>query len=156
MALAHSLNSSERRQKILVVEDDPISARMLSFTLGRGGYDVISAHDGATAISLMRDEKPDMLVVDVGLPPDIVSGGAVFSDGFQVTQWLHYSHGRKVPAIIISASERSDYTQKAAAAGADAFMRKPVDSANLLTAVALALANQGTAADGFAPMKMAL
>lgn len=146
--------SDEPRRKILVIEDDPISEKMLSYTLGRGGYHVLSARDGAAAISLMRDEKPDMLVVDVGLPPDITSGGAVLSDGFQVTRWLHYANGRKVPAIVISATNREDYKQKAAAVGADGFMAKPLDSANLLTAVALALDSHRPTAAGFTTMKM--
>src|SRR6185312_10277185 len=90
-------------------------------------------------IGLMRDEKPDMLLVDVTLPPDIGSGAAQLADGFQLTRWLHYSTGRKTPAIIISGSDRPDYKRRAVDAGATEFMSKPVDHSLLLASIASAL-----------------
>src|ERR1700743_1480393 len=83
-----SEEAGEARKKILVVDDDPIIVKTLTLTLNARGYDVLSAVDAADAIGKMRDAKPDMLLVDVTLPPDCASGGVVPWNGFQVTQWL--------------------------------------------------------------------
>ncbi len=143
------------RKKVLLIEDDPVVVKMLSFALGRGGYRVFSTDDASEAIGLMRQEKPDMLLVDVTLPPDIGSGNAELSDGFRLTRWLHYSTGKKTPTIIISGSERPDYKQKATAAGATEFMTKPVDHSLLLASIASALNQQPSAGAGFADMRLA-
>jgi CheY-like chemotaxis protein len=148
-------DSGQPRKKVLLIEDDPVVVKMLSFALGRGGYRVFTTDDAGEAISLMRDEKPDMLLVDVTLPPDIGSGAAQLADGFHLTRWLHYATGRKTPAIIISGSNKPEYKQKATAAGATEFMAKPVDHSLLLASIASALNRQHSARAGFVDMRMA-
>jgi two-component system KDP operon response regulator KdpE len=142
------------RKKILVVDDDPISVKTLTLTLNARGYEVLSAVDAADAIGKMRDVKPDMLLVDVCLPPDCASGGVVPWNGFQVTQWLKRMSLGNIPTIIISGTDKPEYKEKAAAVGADAFMTKPIDNARLLGSIASALANRGTETE-FVSLKMA-
>jgi len=154
-ALSELDDFGQPRKKVLLIEDDPVVVKMLSFALGRGGYQVLTTDDAGEAIGLMRDQKPDMLLVDVTLPPDIGSGSAELSDGFRLTRWLHYSTGRKVPTIIISGSDKPDYKQKATAAGATEFLSKPVDHSLLLASIASALNQQPSASAGFTGMRMA-
>lgn len=134
-----SQDAGTPRKKILVVDDDPVVVKTLSLTLNAEGYNVVSAQNGAAAIALMRDERPDMLVVDVSLPADGVSGGAVTWDGFQVTQWLHRVNVRKIPALIISGTDRPEYQRRATDVGATGFLAKPLNKAQLLNSVQSAL-----------------
>jgi len=152
--LSESDALGQARKKVLLIEDDPVVVKMLSFALGRGGYRVLTTDDAADAISLMRDENPDVLLVDVTLPPDIGSGAAQLADGFQLTRWLHYATGKKTPAIIISGSDRPDYKRKAVDAGATEFMAKPVDYSLLLASIASALNERHSVKAGFGEMRM--
>jgi CheY-like chemotaxis protein len=142
------------RKKVLLIEDDPVVVKMLSFALGKGGYRVLTTDDASAAIGLMRDEKPDMLLVDVTLPPDIGSGAAQLADGFHLTRWLHYATGKKTPTIIISGANKPDYQRKAMDAGATEFIAKPVDHSLLLASIASALNQSHSAGAGFAGMRM--
>jgi CheY-like chemotaxis protein len=136
-AIVEVVEETGSRKKILVIDDDPIILQTLSFTLKSRGYQVITATDGSQAIGLMRDEQPDMMLVDVCFPPDVASGGSVPWDGFQITQWIRRFNG-KVPAILISGSEKPEYQQRASALGAE-FFQKPIDNERLLACVSSAL-----------------
>jgi CheY-like chemotaxis protein len=83
----------------------------------------------------MRDEAPDMLVVDVGLAPDV----DLHWDGFQVADWIRRING-KVPTIMISGSDNVEFAERAAAAGAQAFFAKPIDVNHLFASIATVLA----------------
>lgn len=143
------------RKKILVVDDDPIMVKTLSMTLNARGYNVLSAGSGSEAIGVMREQNPDMMLVDVCLAPDVASGGVVPWDGFQVTRWLQHANTKKIPAIIISGSDKPEYKKRAASVGADAFMTKPIDNAVLLGSIAAALSNPPAVNDEFVCLKMA-
>jgi CheY-like chemotaxis protein len=134
-----SANTGGPQKKILVVDDDPIILKTLSFTLQSKGYQVITAIDGSQAIGMMRDEEPDMMLVDVCIPPDVASGGCVPWDGFQITQWIQQMHG-KIPTIVISGADQPDYEKRAKAVGAEAFFPKPIDNGLLLASISSALA----------------
>jgi CheY-like chemotaxis protein len=143
------------RKKVLVVDDDAVIAKTLSLTLSAKGYQVLCAADSAQAIKLMREEDPDIMIVDVGLPPDIAMGGANLADGFQVTRWLQRANTRKIPSIIISGSNKATYKHQAAAVGADVFLTKPIDNQLLLDSIKCALAHEAPVAEGFETLKMA-
>jgi two-component system KDP operon response regulator KdpE len=147
--------ASEPRKKVLIVDDDPVVVKALTLTLHAKGYQVLSALDGAEAISVIRDKEPDVMLVDVGLPPDIASGGAVLSDGFQVTRWLQLANAKKIPTIIISGSNKVDYKRRAVAVGADGFMAKPINKDVLFDSIEAALSRPAVVGDGFETMKMA-
>jgi CheY-like chemotaxis protein len=136
-----SKDTGAPRKKILVVDDDPIILKTLSMTLNARGYNVLSAVSGSEAIGVVREQNPDMMLVDVCLPPDVACGGVVPWDGFQITQWLKHANTRQIPAIIMSGSDKPEYKQRAEAAGADSFMSKPIDNALLLASISSALAN---------------
>ena len=128
------------RKKIMVVDDDPVILKTLSFTLKSNGYKVITATDGSEAIGMMRDEAPDMMLLDVNFP-NAVGGGW---DGFQIAQWIRQMNGR-VPTIMMSSMDRPEYEKKTAEVGALAFMTKPINNESLLASIATVLpqATQG-------------
>jgi CheY-like chemotaxis protein len=132
-------------KKILVVDDDPVTVKALTLALNREGYTVYSTFNGSEAASVVCMENPDMLLVDVGLPPDAASGGAGPWDGFQVARWLQHLNAKTIPAIIISATDKADYKKYAAMIGATAFMAKPLDNGALFQSIESALASPARA-----------
>lgn len=135
---------AETPKKILVVDDDPVTVKALTVALTSKGYTVFSASDGSEAIGVVRDNAPDMLLVDVNLEPQSDFGGAALFDGFQVTRWLRHTTAKHIPAIMISATDKPDYRTYAAKIGAETFMAKPISNAALLQAIEAGLAGPAT------------
>ena len=97
----------------------------MSVSLRAGGYEVVTAQDAVTAVSVARTSHPDLIVLDIGLP-----GG----DGFLVMERL--SHLTTViPIIVVSARESGFNRERALTAGAQAFFQKPVDRDGFMAAV---------------------
>ncbi len=151
VVLPDPIDPNAPRKKILVVEDDAVVAKSLSMTLNARGYEVVVAADSSEAIKLVREQDPDMMLVDVGLQPDL--GGARLSDGFQVTQWLHQTNARKIPSIIISGSDKPGYKRQAASVGAEAFLAKPLDNAVLVESIESALSRPAEVAEDVPSLK---
>lgn len=139
VVLPDPIDPNVPRKKVLVVEDDAVLAKTLSMTLNARGYAVVWATDSCEAIKLVREQNPDVMLVDVGLQPDL--GGARLCDGFQVAQWLQRANARKIPSIIISGSNKPSYKSRAASVGAEAFLAKPIDNAVLVDSIESALAH---------------
>jgi len=127
-------DDGQPRKKIMVVDDDPVVLKALEFTLRSKGYKVVTATDGSQAIGLMRDEEPDMMLVDVSFPNEMGQGW----DGFQIAQWIRQMNG-KLPTIVMSGADKPEYKQRATVVGAQAFMTKPIDNELLLGAIGKAL-----------------
>jgi len=139
VVLPDPIDPNVPRKKVLVVEDDPVVAKTLSMTLNARGYEVVYAADSCEAIKLVREQDPDVMLVDVGLQPDL--GGARLCDGFQVTQWLQRANSRKIPSIIISGANKPSYKRQAESIGAQAFLAKPLDNTVLVESIKSALEN---------------
>ena len=128
------------RKRILVVDDNAVILKTLSLKLTSNGYDVMTAEDGADAVSTARREKPDLILLDISFPPDVAHGGGVPWDGFRIMDWLHrMDEARKIPVIIITAGEAAKFKERALAAGAHAFFQKPIDNDELLACINNAL-----------------
>ena len=120
-------------KKILVVDDDPVILKTMALKLRSQGYAVTAATDASGAIAAVRDEQPDLVLLDLDFPPDISNGGRVTWDGFQIMAWLRRLEGAsRIPFIIISAGEPSIYEERSLAGGAVAFFHKPIEHDDLL------------------------
>ncbi|UJW35937.1 response regulator [Saccharothrix sp. AJ9571] len=106
---------------VLVVDDEPQIVRALRINLSARGYKVITAHDGTAALRAVAETKPDVVVLDLGLPD---------MDGTEVIAGLR--GWTTVPIIVLSA--RGDSSDKVAAldAGADDYVTKPFGMDELL------------------------
>jgi len=125
------------RQKILVVDDDPVIVKAMSMKLVPSGYDVVSATDGSAAISAARKEKPDLILLDINFPNDI----GLSWDGFQIIAWLQrVDESKKTPVIVMSGGEAAKFKARALQAGAIAYLQKPVNNDELLALIKQALA----------------
>jgi CheY-like chemotaxis protein len=121
------------RKKILVVDDNEVIVRTISMKLKANNYDVITALDGAEAVSAARRQLPDLILLDLSFPPE-VSG--VPWDGFQIIQWLRrLEEAKHIPIIVITGGDAAKYKDRAMAEGAIAFFHKPVNNDELLATI---------------------
>jgi CheY-like chemotaxis protein len=121
------------RKKILVVDDNEVILKTLSFKLKANSFDVVTALDGSEAVGAVRKEKPDAILLDINFPPDVAHGGGVPWDGFRIIQWLRrMDEAKHIPIIIISGAEAAKFKDRAIAEGALAFFPKPIDHEALL------------------------
>jgi len=115
-------------KKILIVDDDPVILKALSWDLERKGYEVLTAVDGPEAFTLVRREKPDLILLDILFPPDIFQSGNSW-DAFLIIQWLQRmgeSWERHIPVIVISGAEPKEFQDRCLVAGAVAYFQKPI------------------------------
>jgi CheY-like chemotaxis protein len=113
--------------KILIVEDDLDIRNLLTRLLRSAGHVPAVATDAVTAIGIARKEQPDVILLDLGLPG---GNGLVVMERLQSIAPLS-----TIPVIVVSASDPATYGSLAAA-GARAFVRKPIDTTELLSAIA--------------------
>jgi two-component system, OmpR family, KDP operon response regulator KdpE len=110
---------------ILVVEDDPPIQRALQRNLEVSGFDVLVTNNGKRAIELVREEQPDLILLDLWLPGE-VDGMEVCS---QVRQWT------QIPIIVVSARTEEKQKVEALDQGADDYLTKPFSTDELLARV---------------------
>ncbi len=122
-------------KKILVVDDNPVILKTLTSALEPKGYIVFTALDGSEAFNIVRREKPDLLMLDIFFPPDVAGSGNTW-DAFLIMRWLQrMDEAKDMPVIVISVAEPEKYRDRCLAAGARAFLHKPVDPRELLDTV---------------------
>lgn len=131
----------KRHQSILVVDDDEEMLRMLESILKLEGYDVTIAADGRTAMALLEEHEPDLVILDIIMPE---------LDGFQVLSLIRQrSH---VPIIVLTARCEVATLRDALVLGADDYMSKPFYTRELLARIKAKLrrASQGGTLIGIA------
>jgi len=135
------------QKRILVVDDNAIVLKTLSMKLKSSGYEVLTASDGATAVSTVRTERPDLILLDISFPPDVAHGGGGAWDGFLIMAWLRrMEEARGIPIIIITGGESPKLKEQSMAAGAVDFFQKPIDNDQLLASIQRHLGENTTAA----------
>ncbi|WP_122816427.1 response regulator [Nocardioides pantholopis] len=117
---------------VLVVDDDPAICRTLSINLRARDYDVETAGDGRSALQIVDERMPDVVLLDLGLPD--LDGVAVLRQLRSFTQ---------VPVIVVSARTGSDDKVEALDLGADDFITKPFSIEELLARVRAAARRAG-------------
>ena len=109
---------------VLIVEDNEPSRDALARRLARRGYTALLAVDGHEGVSLARSMKPDLILMDLGLPG---------IDGWEATRQLKNDRETQhIPIIVLSAHAMSDDRDIALAAGGDDFDTKPVQFRRLI------------------------
>ena len=135
-------------QKVLIIEDDPVTRRIIDVELRAAGYDTALGYDAITALRVAQKEKPDLVILDLGLP-----GG----DGFNVMErFKQLTPLSTIPIIVFSARDPAQWEERALKAGAVAFLPKPLDTEVLLTAVRSQLPAEGIKRTGEAMGKKIL
>jgi DNA-binding response OmpR family regulator len=111
--------------KLLIVDDEPYTVDMLQTFLQINGYETVGALNGEDGLVLVRVEQPDIVILDLMLP-DI--------EGFEVCERIRsYPPTTNLPVLIISARNDAAAKERARAAGANGYLVKPVQFAELLS-----------------------
>jgi CheY-like chemotaxis protein len=118
-------------RSILTVEDDPIVRADLRLVLEDAGFDVCEdARDGIEAVELERKHRPDLVLMDLGLPR---------RDGVEAIRQIR--DARDVPIVALTGHANNEVVDRAIDAGADAFVLKPFHAEHLVGTVARTLAD---------------
>ena len=120
------------RPLVLIVDDTRSLVRLAERTLQKEGFDVITAFDGLEGLRKARDEKPDLIVLDIVMPG---------LDGVQVLQLVR-RHTR-APVIMLTSDHDMDTVEKTLALGADGYVVKPVSTAVLVARIKEKLSGAG-------------
>jgi DNA-binding response OmpR family regulator len=119
------------KPKILVVDDDPDLLRALRLRLRANNCEIATAADGYSAIATAQKERPDLILLDIGLPA---------GDGFKVLERLQNSDQLAgIPVIVLSARDPQGNKERALKAGATMFFQKPVDNEELMHMIRVSL-----------------
>ncbi len=119
--------------RILVVDDDPAMVGAITALVGTEGHQVVTAYDGETAVRRWRDERPDLVLLDLAMP------GA---DGFAVARRLRDA-GAGIPIIVVSGEIAESAKVRALDIGADDYLTKPFGKDELLARIRAALRRAG-------------
>ena len=121
--------------KILIVDDDKPIRDLLKVIFASKGMEVFQAENGDSGIALAREEKPDIMVLDMNMPG---------MTGWEVLPLLKSHPDTKlIPVVALSAHSSSESRDQAYGAGCDLYINKPIDPAKILTAVLELLATKG-------------
>jgi DNA-binding response OmpR family regulator len=113
--------------RVLVVEDDPVIQLLVSEVLRAESYDVRLADDGESGLALVREDPPELVVLDVMMPG---------LDGYEVLGHLRADPATAgIPVLLMTALNSSDDVARGFAAGADDYLRKPFATEDLLASV---------------------
>ena len=110
-------------EAILVVDDNPANARLISFLLEKRGYDVRTAIDALDALQLLEGFRPRLIMMDLQLPG---------MDGLELTRKLKASEKtREIVIIALTAYAMKGDEERAREAGCDGYITKPIDTRTL-------------------------
>jgi two-component system OmpR family response regulator len=132
-------------RKILVVDDNAVVLKSFELKLKSLGFQVFTAGDGSAAVSTARQERPDLIVLDINFPPEVGSTGLQW-DGFNIMEWMgRFKEVADIPVMIMTSGDPEKYRDRSLAAGAVAFFSKPINHEEFLVAVRRVLGQQGSA-----------
>jgi two-component system, OmpR family, alkaline phosphatase synthesis response regulator PhoP len=116
------------REKILIVDDDPFIARILSLTFDKEGYQTVTVMDGTAALETIREEDPDIVFIDVMMPG---------KNGYDVCRDIRRDTAlnRQPYIIMLTARGMASERKRAERSGADEFMTKPFSPTQLTSHV---------------------
>jgi CheY-like chemotaxis protein len=125
--------------KVLLVEDNEMNRDMLSRRLTRRGYEVILAPDGEEAVRLTSSIKPDIILMDMGLPT---------MNGWDATRAIKANQETSgIPVVALTAHAMSTDREQAMAAGCDAFETKPIEFDKLLGTIRRLISDRGNGSE---------
>ncbi len=120
--------------RLLVVEDDRDLRELMRASLSVEGFEVQTAVSLSEAAALVRNDPPDVIVLDLGLPD---------GDGAELVQEVRRKHS--LPILVVSARHQEAQKIKLLDAGADDYLTKPFSVSELLARIRVALRHRGTA-----------
>lgn len=106
------------RGRILLIEDNELNRYLVSFLLGKHGFEVLAAEDGPTGIALAEEESPDLVLLDIQLPR---------MDGYEVARALRRSPSLAQTSIVAVTSYTISGDRSKALEAFDGYLEKPIN-----------------------------
>jgi len=118
--------------RVLVVDDDPMVTRLVRINLELDNFEVEEAWDGRTAMKMMRENPPDLLVLDIMMPQ---------IDGWEILKLMREDEDLKdLPVVVLTAKVQDEDMARGWSMGADGYIVKPFNPVNLADALRKVLA----------------
>jgi len=114
----------EKKTHIMVVDDEPYVTRLVERTLEDAGYVVTVAYDGGSALDMLAEKEPDLILLDIRMPG---------LDGYQVLERIRESSD--VPVLMLTAVRGESAIERSVGLGADNYIVKPFSSRTLVARV---------------------
>ena len=122
-----SLREKQMSKKVLTVDDEPNIVVSVEFLMQREGHEVVTAADGQEAMDLLKESRPDLLILDVMMPR---------KNGFEVCAEVRTDNRLSgMPILMLTAKGREAEMKKGLSLGADAYITKPFSTHELVTKV---------------------
>jgi DNA-binding response OmpR family regulator len=131
--------------KVLIIEDDPATSRLVDYSLRHQGYEVVTAANGLEGIRKAQTEAPDLVILDVMLPG---------INGYEICRRLRSNPATaKVSILMFSAKAQETDKNTGEKAGADDYLTKPAAPAQIVETVERMLARKNAPPPGNTPVK---
>lgn len=127
MEASNETQGSQGPVRVAIIDDDPGIVKVISVILKTNGFEVVGALSGAGALSLIKDERPDVVILDI-MMPDV--------DGFEVCRQIKEDPETSgIPVLFVSAKTGMDHVDKGMELGADGYIIKPFAPAVLIAKI---------------------
>lgn len=119
--------AAKTSRKVLIVEDNALNMRLFSDLLEASGYETLQCVDGAKAVGLALEERPDLIIMDIQLP-DV--------SGLDITRWLKDDERTaKIPVLAVTAFAMRTDELLVREAGCEGYLSKPIQVRSFLQTV---------------------
>lgn len=113
--------------KILIVDDEKDIVETLSFMLKTKGYEILTAYDGEEGLKLAKEERPDLIILDVMMPK---------INGYKICRLLKYDAKYKnIPIVMVTARSQEGDKLIGEETGADKYITKPFEFSDILEVI---------------------
>ena len=126
VALDHNVRSVMAK-KVLIVEDNELNMKLFHDLLEAQGYDILETREGLQALSLAREHRPDLILMDIQLPE---------ISGLEVTKWLKEDEElASIPVVAVTAFAMKGDEERIREGGCEAYISKPISVAHFLDTI---------------------
>ncbi len=123
----HSQEAQVKPKTVLIVEDNELNMKLFHDLLDAHGYKTLQTRDGMEALDIARDNRPDLILMDIQLPE---------VSGLEVTKWLKEDDSlADIPVIAVTAFAMKGDEEKIIEGGCEAYIAKPISVASFLETI---------------------
>jgi two-component system, cell cycle response regulator DivK len=127
VTVPHHSAGSAMTKKVLIVEDNELNMKLFHDLLEAQGYDILETREGLQALSLAREHRPDLILMDIQLPE---------ISGLEVTKWLKEDEElAPIPVVAVTAFAMKGDEERIREGGCEAYISKPISVAHFLDTI---------------------
>ncbi|NWG47249.1 MAG: response regulator [Alphaproteobacteria bacterium] len=114
-------------KKVLIVEDNDLNMKLFHDLLDAHGYETLQTRDGLEALTIAREHRPDLILMDIQLPE---------VSGLEITKWLKEDESLKsIPVVAVTAFAMKGDEEKIREGGCEAYIAKPISVVHFLDTI---------------------